>query len=218
MQYLSPVYTRIFVWQFLCDEFYLLVYMRTFARILCGKYICRKTSLLVFMWQKKIVNYDDLFVYMNRHIFVACIYLHVCQALCDYNIALKTNFLRRVKKYVLYHLQNCQTKIAHVNGALSAMFIRNIYPQCLTAIFIRNFYPQNLSGICIRKIYPQFLSAKFIRKIYPQTRIFYETKNYGWFFSGQYHKRGNDILYNNIKLIPILNGIHALKNSEESKW
>ena len=94
-----------YVWQFLCDEFYLLVYMTAFARILCGKYICRKTSLPVFMWQTKIVNYENLFVYnMTRHIFVACIYLHVCQALCDYNIALKTNFLRRVKKYLLYYL------------------------------------------------------------------------------------------------------------------
>ena len=76
--------------------------MRTFARILCGKYICRKTSLPVFTWQTKIVNYEYLFAYMTRHIFVACIYLHVCEALCDYNIALKTNFLRRVKKYLLY--------------------------------------------------------------------------------------------------------------------
>ena len=80
------------MWQFLCDEFYLLVYMRTFARILCGKYICRKTGLPVFMWQTKIVNYEYLLVYMTRHIFVACIYLHVCQALCDYNIALKPIF------------------------------------------------------------------------------------------------------------------------------
>ena len=92
------------MWQFLCDEFYLLVYMRTFARILCDKYICRKTSLPVSMWQTKIVNYKYLFVYMTRHIFVACIYLHVCHALCHYNIVLKTNFLRRVKKYLLYHL------------------------------------------------------------------------------------------------------------------
>ena len=92
------------MWQFLCDEFYLLVYMGTFARILCGKYSCRKTSLPVFMWQTKFVNYEYLFVYMTRHIFVTCIYLHVCQALCDYNIALKTSFLRRVKKYLLYHL------------------------------------------------------------------------------------------------------------------
>ena len=76
------------MWQFLCDKFYLLVYMRTFARILCGKYICQKISLPVFMWQTKIVNYKYLFVYMTRHIFVARIYLHVCQALCDYNIAL----------------------------------------------------------------------------------------------------------------------------------
>ena len=89
---------------FLCDEFYLLVYTRTFARILCGKYICRKTSLSVFMWQTKIVNYEYLFVYMTRHIFVVCIYLHVCQALCDYSIALKTNFLRRVKTYLLHHI------------------------------------------------------------------------------------------------------------------
>ena len=107
-EYQSPpkaLFTRaIFVWQFLCDEFYLLVYTRTCARILCGKYICRKTSLPVFMWQTKIANYEYLFVYMTRHIFVACIYLHVCQALCDYNIALKTNFLRTVKKYLLYHL------------------------------------------------------------------------------------------------------------------
>ena len=100
----APFTRAMFVWQFLCDEFYLLVYTRTFARILCGKYICRKTSLPVFMCQTKIVNYEYLFVYMTRHIFVACIYFHVCQALCDYNIALKTNFLRRVKKYLLYHL------------------------------------------------------------------------------------------------------------------
>ena len=85
----SPHDPPILVWQFLCDEFYLLVYMRTFARILCGKYICRKNSLPVFMWQTKIVNYKYLLVYMTRHIFVACIYLHVCQGLCDYNIALK---------------------------------------------------------------------------------------------------------------------------------
>ena len=100
----APFTRAIFVWQFLCDEFYLLVYMRTFARILCGKYICRKTSLPVFMWQTKIVNYEHLFVYMTRHIFVACVYLHVCQALCDYSIALKTNFLRRVKTYLLHHI------------------------------------------------------------------------------------------------------------------
>ena len=103
--YFKALFKRaIFVWQFLCDEFYLLVYMSTFARILCGKYICRKTSLPVFMWQTKIVNYEYLFVYMTRHIFVACIYLHICQALCDYNIALKTNFLRRVKTYLLHHI------------------------------------------------------------------------------------------------------------------
>ena len=67
--YFKALFKRaIFVWQFLCDEFYLLVYMRTFARILCGKYICRKTSLPVFMWQTKIVNYEYLFVYMTRHI------------------------------------------------------------------------------------------------------------------------------------------------------
>ena len=82
---IGPFTRAICVWQFLCDEFYLLVYMRTFARILCGKYICRKTSLPVFMWQTKIVNYEYLFVYMTRHTFVTCIYLHVCQALCDYN-------------------------------------------------------------------------------------------------------------------------------------
>ena len=45
------------------------------------------------MWQTKIVNYEYLFVYMTRHIFVACIYSHVCQALCDYNVALKTIFV-----------------------------------------------------------------------------------------------------------------------------
>ena len=64
-------------------------------------------------------------MYMTSHIFVACIYLHVCQALCDYSIPVKTNFLRRVKKYLLYHLtraivfvmENCQTKIAPVIGA-----------------------------------------------------------------------------------------------------
>ena len=100
----APFTRAIFVWQFLCDEFYLLVYMRTFARILCGKCICRETSLPAFMWQSKIVNYEYLFVYMTRHIFVTCIYLHVCQALSDYNVALKTSFLRRVKKYLLYHL------------------------------------------------------------------------------------------------------------------
>ena len=81
------------MWQFLCDEFYLLVYVRTFAWILCGKYICRKTSLLFFMWPTKIVNYEYFFVYMTRHIFVACIYVHVCQALYDYNITLKTFFV-----------------------------------------------------------------------------------------------------------------------------
>ena len=100
----APFTRAIFVWQFLCDEFYLLVYMRTFARILCDKYICRKTSLPVFMWQTKIVYYKYLFAYMTRHIFVACIYLHICHALCDYNVVLKTNFLRRVKKYLTYHL------------------------------------------------------------------------------------------------------------------
>ena len=62
------------------------------------------------MWQTKIVSYEYLFVYMTRCIFVACICLHVCQAffakhVCqDYDIALKTSFLRRVKKYLLYHL------------------------------------------------------------------------------------------------------------------
>ena len=79
-------FTRaIFVWQFLCDEFYLLGFYvaNTFGQ---------KTSLPVFMWQTKIVNYEYLFVYMTCHIFVACIYLHVCQALCNYNIALKTIF------------------------------------------------------------------------------------------------------------------------------
>ena len=115
---IAPFTRAIFVRQFLCDEFYLLVYMRTFARILCDKYICRKTSLPVFMWQTKIVNYKYLFVYMTRHIFVACIYLHVCQALCDYNIVLKTNFLRRVEKYLLYHLHEqsfCHGKLSNKN-------------------------------------------------------------------------------------------------------
>ena len=101
---IGPFTLAIFVWQFLCDEFYLLVCMKTIVRILCSKYICRKTSLLVFMWQTKIANYEYLFVYITRHIFVSCIYLHVCQALYDYSVALKTNFLRRVKKYLLYHL------------------------------------------------------------------------------------------------------------------
>ena len=87
----TPFTRALFVWQFLCDEFYLLVYMRTFARISCGKYICRKTSQPVFMWQTKIVNYEYLFVYMTSHIFVACIYLHVCQALCDFNIVESQN-------------------------------------------------------------------------------------------------------------------------------
>ena len=99
--------------------------MRTFARILCGKYICQKTSLPVFMWQTKIVNYEYLFVYMTRHIFVACIYLHVCQALCDYNIALKTNFCVESKntflvsstRAIVFVRENCQTKVARVNGA-----------------------------------------------------------------------------------------------------
>ena len=50
MHFTKAPFTRaIFVRQFLCDEFYLLVYMRTFARILCGKYICRKTGVPVFM-------------------------------------------------------------------------------------------------------------------------------------------------------------------------
>ena len=99
--------------------------MRTFARILCGKYICRKTGLPVFMWQTKIVNYEYLFVYMTRHIFVACIYSHVCQALCDYNIALKPIFRVESKniccisstRAIVLVMENCQTKVARVNGA-----------------------------------------------------------------------------------------------------
>ena len=120
----APFARAIFVWQFLCDEFYLLVYMRTFTRISCGKYICltriscRKTSLTVFMWQTKIVNYEYLFVYMTRHIFVACIYLHVCHALCDYNIVLKTNFLRRIKNIccIIYTSNRiCHGKLSNKN-------------------------------------------------------------------------------------------------------
>ena len=99
--------------------------MRTFARILCGKYICRKTSLPVFMWQTKIVNYEYLFVYMTRHIFVACIYLHVCQVLC----AIITSLLKPIfcveskifvvssTRAIVFVMENCQTKIARVNGA-----------------------------------------------------------------------------------------------------
>ena len=91
------------MWQFLCDEFYLLVYMRTFARILRGKYVGRKTSLPVLCGKQKL-SVRSTCSCMTRHIFVACIYLHVCQALCDYNFALKINFLRRVKKDLLYRL------------------------------------------------------------------------------------------------------------------
>ena len=39
---------------------FLLVYRGEFARILYGKYICYKTGLTVFMWQRKIVNYEYL--------------------------------------------------------------------------------------------------------------------------------------------------------------
>ena len=132
--------------QFLCDEFYLLLYTRIFARILCGKYICRKTSLPVFMWQTKIVNYEYLFVYMTRRIFVTCIYLHVCQALCDYNIALKTSFLHGVKKYVvsftraiIFVMENCQTKIARVNGTLPLInaVCRNPYARSCFSVSLR---------------------------------------------------------------------------------
>ena len=133
------------MWQFLCDEFYLLVYMRTFARILCDKYICRKTSLPVFMWQTKIVNYEYLFVYMTRHIFVIRIYLHVCQALCDYNVALKTSFLRRVKKYLLYHLHDhiCHGKLSNKNCSCKRDYSSEMID---IQMFVNCFYPKNLLG------------------------------------------------------------------------
>ena len=64
-------------------------------------------------------------VHDSSHICRMYIYLHDCQALCDYNIALKTNFLQSHKIFVvsstqviIFIMENCQTKIAHVNGAL----------------------------------------------------------------------------------------------------
>ena len=111
--------------QFLCDEFYLLVYMRSFARILCGKYICRKTSVPIFMWQTQIVNYEYLFVYMTRHIFVACTSICTIAKLCAIIISLLKLIFCIVKIFVvsstqaiIFIMENCQTKISHVNGAL----------------------------------------------------------------------------------------------------
>ena len=80
------------MWQFLCDEFYLLVYMRTFARILGGKYICQKTSLPVFMWQTKIVNYEYLFVYISIWLVTYLSHAFICtfSKLC----AIKTSLLK----------------------------------------------------------------------------------------------------------------------------
>ena len=71
--------------------------MKTFARILCGKYSCRKTSLPVFMWQTKIVNYEYLFVYVTRHIFAVS-----------------------STRAIVFVMENCQTKVARVNGVLSS--------------------------------------------------------------------------------------------------
>ena len=74
--------------QFLCDEFYLLVYMRTFARILCGKYICRKTSLPVFVANKNCQLRVFVRVYDSPYICHMYLFARL-PSLCDYNIALK---------------------------------------------------------------------------------------------------------------------------------
>ena len=90
---------------------------KTFAEKLVCQFLCSKQKLSITCY---------LFVYMTRHIFVPCIYLHVGQALCDYNIALKTNFWRIESKNIccniytraiVFVIENCQTKVARVNGA-----------------------------------------------------------------------------------------------------
>lgn len=48
--------------QFLCDNFYLLLYMRKNGQFLCDKYICWEAGVSAFMWQIKIVPYEKLLV------------------------------------------------------------------------------------------------------------------------------------------------------------
>ena len=48
--------------QFLCDNFYLLVYIKKIDQFLYDNYICWKTGLLVFTWQIKIVTNRKLSV------------------------------------------------------------------------------------------------------------------------------------------------------------
>ena len=93
--------------QFLCDNFYVTSFICscTWGHLL-GFYVTNTfaeklaslphKNLPVFMWQTKIVNYEYLLVWLVTYL------SH--QALCDYNVALKTNFFCRVKKYLLYHL------------------------------------------------------------------------------------------------------------------
>ena len=64
-----------FIWQLFCDNFYLLVHMRKFARILCDKCICWKIGVPVFMWQIKIFICESLLVHDSSqkiwHIFIS---------------------------------------------------------------------------------------------------------------------------------------------------
>lgn len=64
-----------FMWQIFCDNFYLLVYMRKFAWILCDKCFCWKTGVPVFMWQIKIFTCESLLAHDSLqkiwHIFIS---------------------------------------------------------------------------------------------------------------------------------------------------
>ena len=75
------------------------------CQFLCGKQKLSVTSICSCIW---------LVTYLSH----ACIYLHVCQALCDYNIAFNTIFLRRIKNIccIIYTSNGiCHGKLSNKN-------------------------------------------------------------------------------------------------------
>ena len=63
----SCPHEHIFCGKFFSDHFYLLVYVRKLARILCDNYIWWKTGAPLFMWQRKNVICESSFVCTTRH-------------------------------------------------------------------------------------------------------------------------------------------------------
>ena len=80
----------------------------TFAEKLVCQFLCGKQKLSI----------TSISSCMTRHIFVTCIYLHVCQALCDYNVAVKTNFCVESKNIscIIYTSNRiCHEKLSNKN-------------------------------------------------------------------------------------------------------